>query len=779
MFKPIKPISLSTSTDLKKKLTTQTSTTIKQLVNKSPFVYGAKKTSFRVKRRKTFWEQVENTNQIVKQQLLKSILLDKSDPRREDITMKAVSPALALALILLNQGVVQSKTISDYVGDINDTSDKRFTPKVYALNKYTYDTDGKRTVNTTESYTPSLPQYYHIHSAWTSYGKIPEGSVDVFRTDGANTSLSQRQIDVRNYIWEQGFIKKIADNSYSNKNTDISYIRSGYGYGPVCISTFLKLAKYGKKMIPEIICGLLLCEDSGMPIKDAIQAVREFLNPGNRYGALDISYFNGLSEVMILSIIEEIGTFFLLSLLGHCYKKNIHFVIPLSTTLERNIYEVGYIIGDTVSDLRNYLIYILQNKLYKQDSIEVFSITTPCVMTTDGTVSDSILETTFDSKSFGDLSTIEDNPILSSFDISNCLYDIKEFDYMIQPRIGYTVSDFINKNLALHYIDQLINMYNNDEITILSENVIKNNVYSDYGMAPRVEETTGTLTFDYSKCTPIYDNEYYYGNDLLQKLSDLKVEVKLTSSIKNSDLKQLGEKPDKIEDKVDSSKYSITVNISDVDPNISSDMKAEITKYIKNVITTGNVVKYKYDKLNTATDAIDQVISGTTYTITLSNTYLTTLQQNKIIVSSDKSVIFNNYIQNKQEISIKLFTHNGTSWSSNGTNDTQTLTFSISLINEFKTDIKPKLLINRLFRDNHCTLELYYKNIEGSSSNDDKMEQLNYFFDVYGLAITRIIIINCLCNQQSFYGSDMWRRFFKTFSGYLKNYVDIEVSSLS
>lgn len=779
MFKPIKPISLSTSADLKKKLTAQTSTSIKQLVNKSPFVYGAKKTSFRVKRRKTFWEQVENTNQIVKQQLLKSILLDKSDPRREDITMKAVSPALALALILLNQGVVQSKTISDYVGDINDTSDKRFTPKVYALNKYTYDTDGKRTVNTTESYTPSLPQYYHIHSAWTSYGKVPEGSVDVFRTDGANTSLSQRQIDVRNYIWEQGFIKKIADNNYGNKNTDISYIRSGYGYGPVCISTFLKLAKYGKKMIPEIICGLLLCEDSGMPIKDAIQAVREFLNPGNRYGALDISYFNGLSEVMILSIIEEIGTFFLLSLLGHCYKKNIHFVIPLSTTLERNIYEVGYIIGDTVSDLRNYLIYILQNKLYKQDSIEVFSITTPCVMTTDGTVSDSILETTFDSKSFGDLSTIEDNPILSSFDISNCLYDIKEFDYMIQPRIGYTVSDFINKNLALHYIDQLINMYNNDDITLISENVIKNNVYSDYGIAPRVEETTGTLTFDYSKCTPIYDNEYYYGNDLLQKLSDLKVEVKLTSSIKNSDLKQLGEKPDKIEDKVDSSKYSITVNISDVDPNISSDMKAEITKYIKNVITTGNVVKYKYDKLNTATDAIDQVISGTTYTITLSNTYLTTLQQNKIIVSSDKSVIFNNYIQNKQEISIKLFTHNGTSWSSNGTNDTQTLTFSISLINEFKTDIKPKLLINRLFRDNHCTLELYYKNIEGSSSNDDKMEQLNYFFDVYGLAITRIIIINCLCNQQSFYGSDMWRRFFKTFSGYLKNYVDIEVSSLS
>ena len=54
------------------------------------------------------------------------------------------------------------------------------------------------------------------------------------------------------------------------------------------------------------------------------------------------------------------------------------------------IIPLRYLMGDTVSDLREYLIYILENKLYTQDSIEVFNITTPSVMTSDGTVSKSV-----------------------------------------------------------------------------------------------------------------------------------------------------------------------------------------------------------------------------------------------------------------------------------------------------------------------------------------------------------------------------------------------------
>ena len=83
-----------------------------------------------------------------------------------------------------------------------------------------------------------------------------------------------------------------------------------------------------------------------MTIKDAIKAVREFLNPGYRSSSFNLSYFDGLSEVYVLSILEEIGTYFLLSLIGRCYQKNIHFTFPLSTVTERNIYEVGYLMAE-------------------------------------------------------------------------------------------------------------------------------------------------------------------------------------------------------------------------------------------------------------------------------------------------------------------------------------------------------------------------------------------------------------------------------------------------
>ena len=109
--------------------------------------------------------------------------------------------------------------------------------------------------------------------------------------------------------------------------------------------------------------------------------------------------------------------------------------------------------------------------------------------------------------------------------------------------------------------------------------------------------------------------------------------------------------------------------------------------------------------------------------------------------------------------------------------ETGTVDFSCVIFEQFPVNVNPKILVNRLFRDNNCTLELYYKNIDSVSEDDKIIEQVNYFLDVYGLAISRIIIINCLCNS-SLMSNDLWRKFFKTFSGYLRNYVDIEVSNL-
>ena len=91
--------------------------------------------------------------------------------------------------------------------------------------------------------------------------------------------------------------------------------------------------------------------------------------------------------------------------------------------------------------------------LAKQDNLALqFSQDSISNLANVDTITDSILETTFDTETFGDLSTVSDNPITSSFNISNTLNDLKEFDYLIQPRNGYSVSDFINKNLSNHVI---------------------------------------------------------------------------------------------------------------------------------------------------------------------------------------------------------------------------------------------------------------------------------------------------------------------------------------
>lgn len=793
MFKPIKTTNTST-------LTTKVAvpqTTIKQLVTKSPFIYGAKKTSFKVKRRKTYWEQIENVQTTIKQQLIKSLLLDKSDTK-EDITLKAVSPVLALTLILLNQGVERTKTIDDYVGDIDDTSNNRFNPKVYAYNKYTYETDGSHTENATESYVPSLPQYYHIHGAWVSKGDLPSNKgINVFRTDGSNTGLSQKQIDVRNYFWEQGYLRKIANNSNGNKNTDISYLRSGYGYGPVCISTFLKLAKRGKKMIPEVICGLLLCEDSGMTLKDAMQAVREFVNLVNISKSSPFSYLSGLSEIMILSILEEIGTFFLLSLLGQCYKKNIRFAIPLSSSTEKNIYEVGYLLGDTISDLRNYLNYIIQNNLYRNDSIEVFSITSPCVMTSDGTAADSILETTFTTEIFRDLTTASDNPITNSFNVPNTLDDLKELEYFVQPRSGYSVSDFINNNLSKHYIEELIGFFNNSNIVDVNGDVIKSNIFSDHGIAPRVEvkETPGEFKFDYSKCTPLYDNEYYDDCERINSLSNVNLSASIEITYKDGITLPLTSGVDlsnnSIELKIGNDgkidKIKVSVNVDDPTGKISNSNKSNIAKYIETLINTqittkGVTMKYgnltNEGHLQTDSTAIIQLPD-----ITIERKYF--FDTGEIILFSDDSltVKFSNATYATATIngnvSWKIPSNQTThEISYEGINSDDKFKVSCIVIGKFPVKVNPKALINRLFRDNNCTLELYYKNIDSVTTDNDKIEQINYFFDVYGLAVSRIIIINCLSSESRLMNNDVWRNFFKTFSGFLRNYLDIETSSL-
>lgn len=766
MFKPIATLNIQASN------VSSTVSTIKKITSKSPFIYGAKKTSFRVKRRKTYWEQVESMQKVVKQQIIKNIIMDMSGTTdKEDITMKAVSPVLALTLILLDQGILSTTTVKEYTGDINDTTLKRFTPKVYAYNSHVYDsTSGIKTSDEgTETYTPSLPPYYHIHSVSATYGDYTDPTTQstskCFRTDTANVKdLTDKQRDAINYLWDQGFLRKIAENKYGNKSSDIASLRSGYGYGPACITSFLNLVRYGKKMIPEVIFGLLICEDSGMTIKDAIKAVREFLNPGYRSSSFNLSYFDGLSEVYVLSILEEIGTYFLLSLIGRCYQKNIHFTFPLSTVSERNIYEVGYLMGDTVSDLREYLIYILENKLYTQDSIEVFNITTPSVMTSDGTVSKSVIEIGGDTKVFSDISTTEGNPISLMFDIESCLDDISAFNYLVNPRKGYDITDFINQGLMTHFIEQMVESFNEETVTDISNDYLKTQVYSDYGVAPRVSSSkdSKSLTFDYEHCTPLYPNVYYkneYG-----KIKNITVNVaSATITIDTAKLVKAGAAT------VSGSEFSVSSNIY-----LSGDEVSSLSENLINSIKEAVHSNYFYGKYSA-----DNLQDGLKFSV--------------FFGSNDKISVFvcdeqSNQLINLQisestpvEICSSTYTESTTSWGAqtqSGSFTAKTLKGTFTFI-PFESNISPKEAINRLFRDNNCTLELYYRNINQATTQEDKATMLSYFYDVYALAMVRIIIINSFCNQSSINSNDVMSKFFKTFSGYLKNYLDIETSSLS
>ena len=99
----------------------------------------------------------------------------------------------------------------------------------------------------------------------------------------------------------------------------------------------------------------------------------------------------------------------------------------------------------------------------------------------------------------------------------------------------------------------------------------------------------------------------------------------------------------------------------------------------------------------------------------------------------------------------------------------------------------------KLFKDNNFNMAYYYRkiktfdNIIDSTINkrvdasDDGATALTQFFDLYGLAIVRIILINSFCNSYSLSLAtqpDLYRRFFNVFTGLIEDFVDIKVYNL-
>lgn len=792
------------------------STSIKSIVNKSPFTYGAKKITFSIKPRTSFWspylkdEEEKVIDKTIKKQAVASLITGKTFSF-DDILNKPVSPVLALTLILLNKGLINSKVFDDYLGDPNASVSNMFTPTVYAKSTSTVnDTNTEVIYGSTETYKKSLPPYYHIHGAYVNYGApidASKGTDPVYMNDGGNINLNGEQLRALNYLRNEGVLKKIADLPYGVKSSDINILRDGYGYGAICISTFLNILKCNKKVIPDIICGLLVSEDSGMTLGDAKRGIEEWLNPGYpNTGLLEFAPLGKVGTYKALEIIEEIGTYFFLSLLGHTFKKNIHFSIPM-TSSQRNIFEAGYLLGDAMNDLRQYAKTIISQGLYKQKTFEVFSIYTPCVMTSDGQVSDSILEMGNYSKSFGDLTTMEDNPLTQVLGVKTCIDDIENLDYLINPVNGYKTHDFINKNLADHYINQLLGVFKEypGEIISINKKLIQDNMLLDQGIAPRIESTSTTYNeyiFDHSKCHPIYDNLIYNSYENFKILHDTEITLTFQDSTKNTKLTQdiIKKLNSEYSDGTIASTVvdSLLITISDisdidVDLNINGlNLSSTQLKLLKMAIKKNLTLTFKGKASSSPiADKSDISFGNITYNLTgfetlLNNTlYIFTNSEFTIETKTSGGVNALIFVFDKsKKWELNLPQHNdgvnGEITRKVGTDESNDINCSyISLENNINSLIKFQTM--KLFKDNNCTLETYLYNINSLTDGEDKAKAVTTFIDVYGLAVCRIILINSFCNSYSLSltaSSDRYRKFFNVFTGFIEDMVDIDVTNL-
>lgn len=732
-----------------KKSTSKPFGSIKSMVNSSPFVYGAKKVTFSVKQRETFWQPYFGLRN---GQIERALILDYviSEKKPQNILDKPISPVLALTLLLLDNDVFKTNKLKKFLD--TDNSVRVIAP----------DTDGK------ETYHQYLPGYLNIHAADVNINK----STGKFEHD---TSTG------KSYMIKDGVFKKLSGFPHGVKSSDIEVLRGAYGYGPACIGAFLNICKFKKEIIPDLICGVLIAEDSGMTVGDAVDAVQQWTGfmPQDKY--FDFSIIANLGTFRILSILEEIGTYFLLSLLGHTFKKNIHFHFQL-TPAERKAFEAGYLIGDVNSDLTRFARYIINNRLYLEKSIEVFSISTPCIMNTDGNVVDSHLELGDYKRDFYGLTLFENNPLLEALNIGKCLEDIKELNYLVNPLPGYTISELMNKNITGCFITEIV-----ESIGDLSDkadaSIMKQKISADLKIAPRASDTT----FDYEYSNPLYTADAKLLNKETDiKLGDFTIDSITFEPIINKLKNELGEKLSSPEI------FESLINIT-----LSSKTNKELAQILTEKINQ-KICQYSGSYSISASDS--------TASTTLANANIFTIKELLIpefefyykgkiyfVKSFSKDFSAN---QTSNTAPIFTYTNAGSSGSigawaqSNSNTDTYgsvsvSATESVSVLTG--NEVLPVLIskINNLLKDNNCTLEKQINSICTPGGNvvmsEKTKKNITIALDKIGLAILRICLINAFCNSYSLdlsLQNDAMRRFYNIFIGYVRDYVDISVTTL-
>ena len=563
----------------------------KELPKQSPFRYGSKKISFNVKNRSEYWDDIEKVyvnEQARIDSIIGNVLQNLMNGKDTDydiadsVMYSPVSPVLATTLVMLNKALFQCKTFSDYMD-----SDEA---QVYAYTHW----NGKNFVtnptalvidnpfgNETEKYMKILPGYskisvmnfykgYQVYVTdysstspvssstaavskdpifWGSYhidtkrfqrvfatkpdlDRVESGSIVsnvTFKdSEGMDVETLNMHPELDSYLYADGIFKKLMDSPYNSQSYQISVLRGGYGFGPINIACFLKAKEFDIERITDIISGLLIAEDSGMPLIDAIRGIQEW-----RISVHDTdidTIFDSLSDIRILRYIEYIGSIFFTAILGSSLKEKPLINIPL-TSVERKIYDVGYLMG------HNYDIFVqmfkngIKNKIWLKDSTEIFSFEVPCVLYgTEPTT--GIFKIGDYVKNYSDSLLLGSEPLDYAFNVSSILEKEKALTGYILPQKGYTIFDFVTKGLNKCLITEIIKNVNYyDTSSKYSLNNIDNsavgcysgelweliyfNISSDFLIAPRLELKDNnynrtmnelTLAIDKNKCRVRFEN---------------------------------------------------------------------------------------------------------------------------------------------------------------------------------------------------------------------------------------------------------------------------------
>lgn len=547
----------------------------KNINQQTKFKFGSKKISFNVKSRSEYWDEIEKGYKDNKNVLdyylvneVKKILdgsFDTTSNVSDSVLNNSVSPVLATTLIMLNESLFKCKIFYDYV-----YNDKH---QVYAYthwngksfsgeNSQVSLTINKPFSNETEEYKRILPGYSKIDIMKTYTGfQVLSKSYDDLNTElkpanafvvpskflssynietdrfqrifknnpnisesttstvedisdltdinGLPLELLNKYPEIDSYLYADGLFKKLKDSPLNSQSYQISVLRGGYGFGPLLISNFLKAKDFSLERITDLVSGLLIATDSGMTLIDAIKGIQEWrgVNSDTDISAL----FDGSTDIEILKFIEYLGSMFFTTILASSLKDNSLFNIPL-TAGDKKLYDIGYLLGSNYSAFLQMFKNGIKNKLWLQDSTEIFSFEIPCVLY--GTTPTSGLFKTGDYvKNYSDSLLISSEPMDSAFKISSVLEKEKGLTNYIIPQPGYSIFDFVSRGLNKTIIDDVLknveklvdDLYIGDKSEYdfkLKKKQDISNIYDfipiDYNIAPRTQ--TKDLDPNYATC---------------------------------------------------------------------------------------------------------------------------------------------------------------------------------------------------------------------------------------------------------------------------------------